>query len=451
MADRPIPVRRELVTSGPGGASTTMHASRTDQARAEVDGPTPAAAAAIRRVEATTLKRTAALLLLVPMLGSWLIWAVVPAGSNLLGFRTKSSVTLPALGLLAAWWGLALVGLLVGVTAGSTAGAFRRLRPVALVDLQRVAMIIGTVGTASTYWTATNGDLSRVRVLIGQSQLNRLRENVDYAAGVTSLRYAAIVAGGIAIYHLSSRAKASLVDICSLVTLVLTAMMSSRLALAMSVFVAVALRTTDHRVKRSRPSRRIITASALILCVFATFCWLNYTRNANYYRERGVSSPVVMGLWNAASYAAAPAQASFGYASALSDGRLAVSGGASSAATAVLAPTYLAPTPSIRRTFRQEVDLSNSLTTNSAFVQLLGSYGWWSIPFAALGLALIGYLFARFALSGGPYVAFAGIAGYAVAEFWRIYLVNSGVIHFALFCALVGLVPSLRRSRQATS
>ena len=72
----------------------------------------------------------------------------------------------------------------------------------------------------------------------------------------------------------------------------------------------------------------VLAVALIALSGFTVLTALNYFRNANYYREAGVSNPVAMNLYQMGAYLAVPAQVSLGVSDAVMGGAWENQGGA---------------------------------------------------------------------------------------------------------------------------
>ena len=97
----------------------------------------------------------------------------------------------------------------------------------------------------------------------------------------------------------------------------------------MAAFVYLSMWLADTSIKKRttrRHTARWLGVAALLLAMFAVLTALNFFRNANFYREEGISNPLSMNLYQTAAYLAVPAQVSIGVADAIMTGAWEVRG-----------------------------------------------------------------------------------------------------------------------------
>lgn len=398
-------------------------------------------------------------------LGTLLAPAALLAGvtTSLLAWPLSAAAGIPglpsarpepaAVGAIAAFYVGLLLCALAGTALGSAVPPVRAVASASWTVVYHRLSAVAIVGVALTYLLATRGDPGVVLDLLAEQQLNLLREQIPYEAGLATLRYATIPAGGLALHRVLGLRRASALDGANLVALLLSAAIASRLSLmaavATGLFLAVArpLDPGSRRPARRRRSRRRLVVLGLL--GLAAMVVLNYGRNANYYRDVvGVSNPVTMMGYEAARYVAVPARVSVavegsGEVSTLSGpGRLGGGEGLAHYGT----PTYLAgeaPPPG-KTAYRDVVEVEGSLTTNSVAAEAAGTLGRWSLPVLGSLVAVFALLAAHGARYRSPVLLVCPVIAYAFLELWRTWLFNAGFVHFIVLAVVLCSVHARR-------
>lgn len=376
---------------------------------------------------------TPAPIILGTVLLSAAAWAA-PLGDDVRrGFSEREPIGIQSALLLGGWY---------GVLALSTTAAFlvgRRIRPMQKLDATPDAVfyylvsLVAAVGTVYSYLLAVGSDPGVIIELIETRQYNLLRNELPYGTGLHTLRYAAIVSGGIALYYLASRRELRLIHLWNVAVLIAAAALSSRLSLTVAFFVVIGcmLRAQGDRSP---------TLAVVLLGVYGLFLLsipLNYVRNAGFYTDHyGVTDPVAMNVQEIVAYLGAPFQGSMATARHATSGDSGDHFGPGETLYTLAVPTYLLSDERQREIERQSeqyrtyTTIEPELVTNSAFTQL---YSWGGMAAIWLVLlvvtpvaALVGHLlnYRSLLMLAGPVVL------YCFAEVWRLYLFTSGIIHF---------------------
>ena len=374
--------------------------------------------------------------ILLAAVGSFVAWAL-PTDSPTRGYEVRSQLTLAGGAVLLAWY----------LTAAGVAWAGwrwgRSTRPVRLLDrvdgttMYRRLTVLATIGVVYTWVVvATKAD---VWYLLSNSRVNELTEVLPGGAGVQTLRYVVGLSAGIAMARWARARFRPRWDVAyNLVLLVLTAGLSSRLLLILSVVVALFLRVRDADYK----GLVLWKVVSLVLVLFLATTALNYTRNAGYYRDHGITNPFEMNVNELVAYVGSPTQVAVGVADAWTDGRADHVLTGDEPAVQLALPTYLAGAEkSDPVDYTGTVDIAENLTTNS----VLADVGW---RYGVLGLLVVlVFLFAGSVLAGhltryrNLLVAGAAVVLYAVAELWRVYLFDAGILHALLLAAVLTALP----------
>ncbi len=260
-----------------------------------------------------------ACLVAVPLLLSFVTWAIPWDNGVRTGFARKEVLTLGAALVLAAWYSLILLSAALGYSLG------RRIAPFGLLDrfpagrYYSYLSAIGAIGVVYAYARPLVKDPSILeRAVVGQT-FNEIRANLEYGAGIQTLRYATILAAGIASWRIVTRRRATVLDVTNLVLLLAAAAIASRLSIILATLCAVVLFV--QRSARVHLTRRfVLTLAAVPVVLFLVMTPLNYVRNANFYRLfYGTSNPFVMNAYEIIAYVGAPFQVSIGVANKAAD------------------------------------------------------------------------------------------------------------------------------------
>ena len=404
-------------------------------------------------------------LLLAPVLLSALAWSVPGASTALRGFAHRAEASLGGLGVLGGWYLLCTALLVLGYRCGAGVprpAALARFDddPVLERRLFRLVAVLAAVGIG--YSVALAASTVDVLAALEGGTGNDLKTALGGAAGPATLRYATAIAAPMGI-HLWRRGVVGPVEAAgTVVLLALNALFASRLAVRMAVVVYLFLHVA--RRPQARVRWAALTVAAVVL--FGALTVLNSLRNENYYRAQGVDSAVAANGYQLLTYLGAPFQVSLGAADAIASGRYPQQYGAAHGA-GVWVPTFLrapaateqSPDGYVLRRERGEdfvhatdglprggeryaatVDVADTLTTNSAFADVLSDYGYGGLLALALSTGAVGVLLGHLAGYRSVLAAAAGVVGYGVAELWRTYLFSQGIVVFLLVAVLGGAV-----------
>jgi hypothetical protein len=345
---------------------------------------------------------------------SALAWSLPDLGLRM-GFAIREPLNIDGLSILLTWYALILVSSLVGFRAGRNIRLSRQTTGVLALSGNTpylVISLVAWVGVSAAYVHIVQViGWSGIRAAIARNTANDLKDALytDYAIGLCSLRYVAAIAGGLAIFHFLEGRRPSLPDAASLLALIATAAVSSRLSMVWALLTGLSLWTAARSMGSRYPWRRLglLAGAALVLL------WvLNHSRNANYYERHGTESAVMSGFSEIRAYLGAPFQVSLGMANHLD---LALAGVSS----------------------EHYVDREGNLVTNSAFDQLLpqmGLFAFCYISATAFCYSLIAGLLLQlrrtYAFLGYPVIL------YAFAELWRVDLFRQGIFCTNMIAAL---------------
>lgn len=399
---------------------------------------------------------TPAFFILAPVGMSFIMWMVfvglhtlgyLPGSSeDLIGFSEPATINVRNVFLLSIWYG-AVVSIAM---LGWRLAAVKRARPKATLTTDQTferhyfLLILSAAGVGVIYSYYKIAGTNSIFASLQNQTANDFSSALSGFAGPQTLRYATILAAPLGIYLWRKKAIRWPYMTASILLLVLNAAITSRLSLLMATFVYIVLwvRSSGPRttIRTFRPQRTVAVV-ATVLILFAILSALNYVRNANYYRDAGVSNPIAMNVYQMGTYLAVPAQVSLAVADAIVLGTWERSGDPVDSLAAV-EPTFLQfqkVSKSAGKTdadYGYSVEIGPTLITNSVFADTYADYGVWGWIYAIGAYGLAGYLFGRLSRSPAIIGASAGIIGYSFSEVWRAQLLNTGIVSFLLLLTI---------------
>jgi hypothetical protein len=395
-----------------------------------------------------------AVLILAPVTLSFLAWTALftrqqlggPQASSeaLTGFAVPAAISGRGVALLLLWYCAIVMVSMVGFWWGT-----RRSRPAtddqptntAWFERRYFYLILaaGAVGVGYSFMKV--GGPSAIAASLSEQTANDFSNALSGFAGPQTLRYATILAAPIGVYLWRKKVIRWPYMVAGVLLLVSNAMIASRLALLMScvVYLAVWVRGREPRQStRGSSARTWLTLAVIVLCGFAVLTALNYFRNANYYREAGVSNPVAMNLYQSGAYLAVPAQVQIGVSDAVASGAWQKEGGAVSSLDAVK-PTFLqfdkvAKDDSWKQAsvYGYSVTFAGNFFTNSVFADIYSEHGTWGWLYTIVAYGFAGYAFARIYSLSPVIAASAGVVAYCFLEVWRVQILVYGIVIFLL-------------------
>jgi hypothetical protein len=220
------------------------------------------------------------------------------------------------------------------------------------------------------------------------------------------------------------------------VLLVLAAAIASRASLIIAAIVVAGL-AARHLHATHVSARRIVGLLLLGLVVlFLGLSLLSYSRSADFYRSYNVRNPLVMNVDEMVRYLGIPFQAAVAVSNHVSDWPAAPAS-AGPGARVFLLPTYVSKSvpASVNRgevRYQKLVAIPASQTTNSVLALAYGVFG--AFSFLVLGFSvLVACVIAGHASRYRSYVFLASlVVAYTLAEWWRTYVLNQGIIQFLI-------------------
>jgi hypothetical protein len=392
-------------------------------------------------------------LILAPVSMSFLAWAALVASQELgqpamsealTGFSAPANASGRGIALLLFWYCAIVMVSTVGFWLGT-----HRSRPASGGQRTNtdwferryffLLLAAGAVGVGYAFLKV--GGISAIVDSLSQQTANDFSNSLSGFAGLQTLRYATILAAPISVYLWRKKVIGWPYMVVGMLLLVANAMISSRLSLLMAcvVYLAAWVRSREPRQATGGSRTRVYISVALIaLSGFAVLTALNYVRNANYYREAGVSNPVTMNMYQTGAYLAVPAQVSLGVSDAVVSGAWENRGGAVTSLDAVK-PTFLqfnkvAKDDSWKQAsvYGYSVTFAGNFFTNSVFADTYSVYGTWGWLYTILAYGFAGYAFARIFSFSPVVAASAGVVAYCFLEVWRVQILTYGIVIFLL-------------------
>ena len=386
------------------------------------------------------------------------------ATTSLLGFSTPAPVSVPGVVLLATFYlflgWVAMLGWSIG-SARPDSGL-----PAPPISERRYFLLILAVATVGVgYCYATVASRRSVIGALSSQTGNQLYDSLPQNAGVQTLRYACILAAPLGVYLWRKGVIRAPLMVFAVSLLVLNAILSSRLSLLMAacVYLTIWVRTRDLSAGGRR--RSAVAVLGTLVAGFLILTALNYTRNANFYRELGLSDPVTMNLAQSSQYVSVPAQVSLGVADFVMTGKWHVPSSPMGSLDAIT-PTFLQE-HKVRKADKKKygADYGYSSTfapqyfTNSVFADTYAEYGAWGWFYTFIIYGLAGYIFARLMRAQPVVAATGGVIAYCYAEVWRIQILSYGFVIFLLLltaaCAWIARITpeeaNLRRPGSAAT
>lgn len=397
-----------------------------------------------------------AVLISAPVLLSFLAWILLvaqqrfdparTASEALNGFSTPAPVSGRGLALLVLWYSAILLVSMVGYWLGA-----QRFRPHSAADGGRtstawferryfaILLTAGVIGVGYAFLKV--GGVNAIVNSLSEQTANDFSNALSGFAGPQTLRYATILAAPLGVHLWQKKVIGWVPMVAAVLLLLANSMIASRLALLMAatVYLAARVRSAPARPALRRSSARTLVALILVAAAgFGALTALNYVRNANYYREAGVSNPIAMNAYQMGAYLAVPAQVSLGVSDAVGRGAWEQRGGPVSSFEAVQ-PTFLQFNKVTKdeswkqaSTYGFSMTFAGNFFTNSVFADIYSVYGAWGWFYTIIAYGFAGYLFARIFRLGPVLAASAGVVGYCFLEVWRVQILSYGIVVFLL-------------------
>ncbi|THD67728.1 hypothetical protein E7Z59_08725 [Robertkochia marina] len=280
----------------------------------------------------------------------------------------------------------------------------RKIVPVNSDSVYYIISFLTFIGVMKTFVTLF-GLLGGVEIFffnIFNGTANTFRHTLEevYSPGIFSLRYLAIQASAVAVIRRLIFKKKSLLDYLNIMFLISIALISSRLSIIVFLLSTLILYLSYKRIRINMKKVLILGLSCFhLLGIF------NYTRNINFYRDRGINDFYSAGFSEIMTYV----------------------GVAFQGAVSVGEKSYqILDDP---QGWDNYAGIEKSLTANSALNSQFQLYGWWALvstPILLLLLSFITGILSRFRHTY-LYLSYATLI-YAFAEFWRLFWFGTGIM-----------------------
>jgi hypothetical protein len=338
---------------------------------------------------------------------SFAAWSFPTFGVLRKGFQNPERLTLAAGVVLACWYLLIFISFVIGQGAGAL--CFPATKPIKsrILELDSNVIyysftLIGAVGMIAMLLKIFSYlSIQEAIVFIGLGQTNALKNSIydadNYSIGLVSLRYMVLFPSSLALYRIIRMRQYSLVNLLNVLLLALATFLSSRLMLMAAMVTTTYLLTYDRKSMKFS----IVKVAFYSALIFLLLSVLNISRNAAFY-ERNKLSFAAAGASEILSYVGSPFQAAIG--------------------SATITDQLVAG-----NSYRNFVDIEETLNTNSAFVLLHEQMGYVSWPYIAGICMFMGFVFEALASLGKTiFLLPCGAILYGSAELWRLDLFHQG-------------------------
>lgn len=251
-------------------------------------------------------------------------------------------------------------------------------------------IVFSKIGLETVFYYLSTGQANRLKYILYE----------NYSAGILSLRYLAIQSCSLAVFRRFKLKRKSKLDIVNILLLLSITLISSRLAFVMMMFLSTLLFIVhSERIKINRT--KLVIFGFLLFLILST---LSYSRNKGFYEAQG------HGFWSAGiseivTYLGTPFQ-----------GAVAVGNN----------PSLIVQQPD---NWTKYAFIEESLSTNSAFLQLFQTHGWLSFLIMAFTITLFSFIAGFLKKQRNNYLYLSVLTiFYAFAEFWRLYWFDSGIM-----------------------
>lgn len=351
---------------------------------------------------------------------SFFAWLIPDFGILRKGFSKPFSVLSPGFFIALLWY---VTAILLSLISYGTALKLKLSPSIfdryASLDRNRPYVILtffALIGCLSSYLVILSSTgFNTILYYITSGQANQLKYILydDYSAGFLSLRYLAIHSCALAIFRRFNLKVKSKLDFLNIALLLSIVVISSRLSLIMMIFICLILFITHSERIRIKPIRVLIGGIVFFILLSA----LSYSRNKGFYEAKGY------GFWSAGiseivTYLGAPYQ-----------GAVAVGNN----------PELISKQP---ENWTRYAYIEPSLSTNSAFLQLFQTYGWYAFLIMMATVSLFSFIVGFLKKQRNNYLFLSVLTIlYAFAEFWRLYWFGTGImITLVIFPVLIFIV-----------
>lgn len=358
--------------------------------------------------------------ILFPVLLSLFAWLVPDSWINVRGFGKKESFGTNAFGILLSWYFFAIISSFFFFYLGKKNPQFKKFNKIVSIDNIKpyllFTLIAWTGFIASFYKIISSVGLSSLYLILFVDHQGNKTEQIlyeNYSIGILSLRYVLILTFGISLYRLQIFKEYKLVNFLNIIFFIIyTAVLGRRLQVIFGLFVYLSLANSNGNLLKLIKAKYIYLSFFLItsLVIVATT-----VRNYNTFKEKGSTNVFSATLDNIIEYLGPPMQVTFSIANNIDK---AIQG----------------------RSYWEYTNVGRSLTTNSAFSELIIEWGWWSYFYSIIVCGFWSYI-AGWAYKNKYNYLFIiyPIIIYAFLEYWRINLFSTGIFSTLMYIGI--LVP----------
>ena len=348
---------------------------------------------------------------------SLVAWLLPTFGGAGKGFVASQSEFHEVIWAIVAYLGIATAaaaGYYIGIPMGRRlpTGSAERSTNLASTSIWTVFILLGAIGVAFATLKVIDGiGFWGCITAIASFRANAMKAVLysDYSFGMLSLRYIAILAGGIAIYRYLAYREVSAKTLASFALLMVVAVMSSRL----SIIWALVIGGTTYVVAPIEQGKRhikfveVLSWSVVFLVLVGA---LTISRTFGFYQKRGAETFVAAVGTEFQRYLAAPFQGS------------------------IEAVNYADRRSRLTRAAGIDVEL----TTNSAFLDLAASVGSWNVAALAAILFSSGLACGILMQFRSTYfIVLLGVLQSCHLEIWRIMMFPKGITITLVLAALL--------------
>jgi hypothetical protein len=361
---------------------------------------------------------------------SFIAW-ILPFSDLRTGYKIKEEFTIISFLVLFFWYALIIFFSFLGYNIGLKVKRVGKIDNISDKQFFNLISILALIGVIVSY-IGIGVSPSTMYNWVVNGQANNLKYMLyeQYSVGLYSLRYLAIISSALTFYRCYVTRSIKIMDFINVLSLLLVTVISSRLSLVIAIVIFGCLLIKNNIILRKRA---LISGSIVI---FLLLTLLNYSRNSNYYQAvQGISNPILMNIAEIVTYLGAPFQASIGAANNI----VTISNFTSVNFTTLLyflLPSYIRSIFNIDVVkddlYRNYVDIEQSLTTNSSFVELLDSVGLHAFLIIIVVAFTSSIMIGHFSKYKSNLSLISFILLYCFAEIWRTFLFNEGIIHMLI-------------------
>ncbi|MFB4159245.1 hypothetical protein ACE1TF_05115 [Geomicrobium sp. JSM 1781026] len=386
----------------------------------------------------------------VTVMSSFILWWL-PIDTRK-GFLIEEDLAAKSILLVLFWYTSVIFFAYIGYSFGKKIKPIEMLNKSSLIVnnyFYRFISILSIIGILFTYVTVIVNNPNFIFDIL-DANANQLKYTLydNYSQGLHSLRYLTIVSGALAILKLIKRQQ-SILDWINIVAVLMTALVSSRLAIVM-LMVLLFCSLIQQRIKVKRGI--LITLGILMFFALTIF---NYTRNANFYRDHyNIENPILMNLAEIMTYLGTPFQATLGVLNNIEHFNRTTT--LTELISFIIPETFhglLGIEVNFISTYRYFVNLEDALTTNSSLVLLVDSIGFYSFFIIIFTVIVYSVIIGHFSNYSNALVLISYIFLYCMFELWRTFLFNQGIVHtlaigtiLSYICALIIYLMTRSRS-----